>query len=100
MLKKLQRTEPYYKRNRQHICSFFVKGNCTRGAECPYRHEMPKEGELSHQNLKDRYYGTNDPVARKMLAGPRAGGGRQVGPPEDKTVVSLLRQFRIAEKYP
>ncbi|KAG0048548.1 RNA binding motif protein 22 [Gryganskiella cystojenkinii] len=90
MLKKLQRTEPYYKRNRQHICSFFVKGNCTRGAECPYRHEMPKEGELSHQNLKDRYYGTNDPVARKMMSGPKAGGGRQAGPPEDKTVTSLF----------
>lgn len=37
MLKKLARTEPYYKRNRPHICSFFVKGTCTRGDECPYR---------------------------------------------------------------
>ncbi|KAG0206861.1 RNA binding motif protein 22 [Mortierella sp. GBA30] len=91
MLKKLQRKEPYYKRNRQHICSFFVKGNCTRGAECPYRHEMPQEGELANQNIKDRYYGTNDPVARKMLSGPRAGGaGRQFTPPEDKTVTSLF----------
>ncbi|KAK5822031.1 putative RNA-binding protein [Linnemannia elongata] len=91
MLKKLQRTEPYYKRNRQHICSFFVKGNCTRGAECPYRHEMPLEGELKNQNLKDRYYGTNDPVARKILAGPKAGGGgRQFTPPDDKTITSLF----------
>ncbi|KAF9569514.1 RNA binding motif protein 22 [Mortierella alpina] len=91
MLKKLQRKEPYYKRNRQHICSFFVKGNCTRGAECPYRHEMPQEGELANQNIKDRYYGTNDPVARKMLSGPRAGGAsRQFAPPEDKSVTSLF----------
>ncbi|KAF9428182.1 RNA binding motif protein 22 [Podila epigama] len=91
MLKKLQRTEPYYKRNRQHICSFFVKGNCTRGAECPYRHEMPQEGELKHQNIKDRYYGTNDPVARKIMSGSRAGGaGRQVTPPEDQTITSLF----------
>lgn len=88
MLKKLQRTEPYYKRNRQHICSFFVKGNCTRGAECPYRHEMPQEGELKHQNIKDRYYGTNDPVARKIMAGPKA-GARQTGPPEDQSIVCI-----------
>ncbi|KAF7363542.1 Pre-mRNA-splicing factor SLT11 [Mycena sanguinolenta] len=33
MLKQLARTDPYYKRNRPHICSFFVKGECTRGAE-------------------------------------------------------------------
>lgn len=54
---KLQRTTPYYKRNRAHVCSFFVRGQCTRGPECPYRHEMPVEGELSQQNIKDRYYG-------------------------------------------
>ena len=54
---KLQRTTPYYKRNRAHVCSFFVRGECTRGSECPYRHEMPEVGELSHQNIKDRYYG-------------------------------------------
>lgn len=54
---KLQRTTPYYKRNRAHICSFYVRGECTRGAECPYRHEMPEAGELSQQNIKDRYYG-------------------------------------------
>lgn len=54
---KLQRTTPYYKRNRAHVCSFYVRGECTRGAECPYRHEMPITGELSQQNIKDRYYG-------------------------------------------
>ena len=57
LLLKLQRTTPYYKRNRAHICSFFVRGECTRGSECPYRHEMPITGELAHQNFKDRYYG-------------------------------------------
>jgi pre-mRNA-splicing factor RBM22/SLT11 len=54
---KLQRTTPYYKRNRAHVCSFYIRGECTRGAECPYRHEMPITGELSQQNIKDRYYG-------------------------------------------
>ena len=37
MLKQLARTDPYYKRNRPHICSFFVKGECNRGAQCPFR---------------------------------------------------------------
>ncbi|CAJ0625513.1 7464_t:CDS:2 [Entrophospora sp. SA101] len=90
MLKKLARTEPYYKRNRPHICSFYVKGNCTRGDECPYRHEIPEENELSHQNIKDRYYGTNDPVAKKMLNRVKGGGGSNITPPEDKTITSLF----------
>ena len=50
----MQRTTPYYKRNRAPICSFFVRGECKRGAECPYRHEMPTTGELAEQNIKVR----------------------------------------------
>ena len=49
---RMQRTTPYYKRNRAPICSFFVRGECKRGAECPYRHEMPTTGELAEQNIK------------------------------------------------
>ncbi len=64
------------------ICSFFVRGQCNRGAECPYRHEMPTTGELAEQNIKDRYYGINDPVANKMLR--RAGDMPKLEPPEDK----------------
>ncbi len=37
MLKQLARTEPYYKRNRPHLCSFYAKGECNRGDDCPYR---------------------------------------------------------------
>ena len=37
MLKSIARSDPNYKRNRPHICSFFVKGECKRGAECPFR---------------------------------------------------------------
>ena len=37
MLKQLARTDPYYKRNRPHLCSFYAKGECKRGDECPYR---------------------------------------------------------------
>ncbi|KAJ9065054.1 Pre-mRNA-splicing factor slt11 [Entomophthora muscae] len=67
LLKRLARTEPFYKRNRPHICSFYVKGTCTRGDTCPYRHEVPVENDLGKQNIKDRYYGNNDPVAKKIF---------------------------------
>lgn len=53
-------------RNKAQICSFFVRGECKRGAECPYRHEMPTSGPLADQNIKDRYFGVNDPVANKV----------------------------------
>ncbi|KAI3906514.1 hypothetical protein MKW98_009422 [Papaver atlanticum] len=84
---KLQRTTPYYKRNRAHVCSFFVRGECTRGSECPYRHEMPITGELSQQNIKDRYYGVNDPVAAKLLN--KAGEMPSLAPPDDQSIKTL-----------
>ncbi|KAL3515709.1 hypothetical protein ACH5RR_022611 [Cinchona calisaya] len=84
---KLQRTTPYYKRNRAHVCSFYVRGQCTRGLECPYRHEMPVTGELSQQNIKDRYYGVNDPVAMKLLN--KAGEMPSLEPPEDENIRTL-----------
>ncbi|KAL7199264.1 hypothetical protein ACSBR2_021532 [Camellia fascicularis] len=84
---KLQRTMPYYKRNRAHVCSFYVRGECTRGAECPYRHEMPVTGELSQQNIKDRYYGVNDPVAVKLLN--KAGEMPSLEAPDDESIKTL-----------
>ncbi|KAH7912230.1 hypothetical protein BJ138DRAFT_1084039 [Hygrophoropsis aurantiaca] len=88
MLKQLARTNPYYKRNRPHVCSFFVKGECKRGSECPYRHEKPVENDLSHQNIQDRYHGTNDPVARKIMAGHADTQGLK--PPEDQSITSIF----------
>ncbi|KAJ3355979.1 Cytosolic Fe-S cluster assembly factor nubp1 [Entophlyctis luteolus] len=83
-LKQLARSEPFYQRNRAHICSFYVKGECKRGDECPYRHELPSaDSELAHQNIKDRYYGSNDPVAKKICAG----SGLQK--PQDTSITSL-----------
>jgi hypothetical protein len=34
----------------------------------PYRHEMPtdKGDPLAHQNMRDRFYGKDDPVAQKV----------------------------------
>ncbi|XP_025056723.1 pre-mRNA-splicing factor RBM22 isoform X1 [Alligator sinensis] len=89
MLLKLARTTPYYKRNRPHICSFWVKGECKRGEECPYRHEKPTDPDdpLADQNIKDRYYGINDPVADKLLK--RASTMPRLDPPDDKSITTL-----------
>ncbi|KAH7889425.1 hypothetical protein F5I97DRAFT_525532 [Phlebopus sp. FC_14] len=88
MLKELARTNPYYKRNRPHVCSFYVKGECKRGSECPYRHEKTVDNELSHQRIKDRYHGQNDPVAHKIMANHAVVQGLK--PPEDQTIMSLF----------
>lgn len=89
VLSKLARTTPYYKRNLPHICSFWVKGECKRGEECPYRHEKPNEPDdpLSEQNIRDRYYGVNDPVAEKLLK--RAASLPVLEAPSDKTITTL-----------
>lgn len=68
-LQSMARMEPRYERNLPKLCSFFAKGECNRGSLCPFRHEMPKDRNdpLSKQNTKDRFFGTNDPVAQKMM---------------------------------
>ncbi len=89
LLTRLARTTPYYKRNRAHICSFWVKGECKRGEECPYRHERPSDPDdpLSDQNIRDRYYGVDDPVADKIMK--RASAMPSLDPPEDPHVTTL-----------
>jgi pre-mRNA-splicing factor RBM22/SLT11 len=49
---------------------------------------MPVKNELSKQNIQDRFFGQNDPVARKILAGHAEQQGLK--PPEDESVVSSL----------
>lgn len=90
MLDRLSKRTPYYRRNLPHLCSFFASGKCTRGKLCPFRHEMPETGPLANQNIKDRYFGQNDPVAEKILA--RSQGRRDAPPlvpPQDTTITTL-----------
>jgi len=83
------RSKPYYARNLPHICSFFVKGECKRGSECPYRHEMPSEDSLlAKQNTVDRYHGRNDPVANKIMG--KAYDNQRVKAPEDRNITSAF----------
>lgn len=48
---------------------------------------MPDTSDLAAQNMKDRYYGVNDPVANKMMK--RADGWAKLTPPEDKDITTL-----------
>jgi pre-mRNA-splicing factor RBM22/SLT11 len=72
-LQDMARMEPRYERNLAKLCSFFARGECDRGDNCPFRHEMPKDRNdpLSQQNTKDRFYGTSDPVANKIMGRKR-----------------------------
>ena len=86
-LTKMQRMAPFYRRNLAPVCTFFIRGECNRGTECPYRHELPTDAELTEQNIKDRYYGVNDPVAAKLLE--KMEQLPKLTPPEDPSVTTL-----------
>lgn len=68
-LQAIARMEPRYDRNIAKLCSFYARGECNRGSNCPFRHELPRDRNdpLSKQNTKDRFYGINDPVATSMI---------------------------------
>ena len=55
-LRRMARTTPYYKRNLPRVCTFWRKGECTRGDECPYLHqELYTDPTLASQNIRDRW---------------------------------------------
>ena len=101
LLKGLGRTEPYYRRNEARVCSFWVKGECTRGETCPYRHELPTHAPgMQRQNIKDRYYGSEDPVAAKMLSSletPSALASTQPSAQKDKRINAHKDKKRVVE---
>lgn len=87
MLQRLARMTPYYKRNEARICTFYTKGACNRGQDCPFKHELPQGGELANQKLRDRFHGENDPLAAKIIR--RADENLTLMPPEDKSITTL-----------
>jgi hypothetical protein len=56
---------------------------------------MPVKNELSTQNIQDRFFGRDDPVAHKILAGNAEKQGLK--PPEDESVVSSIRAQGLPE---
>lgn len=48
---------------------------------------MPTTGPLSQQNIKDRYFGVNDPVANKMM--DRVNAMEKLEAPADTSITTL-----------
>jgi len=105
-LQEMARMEPRYERNLPKLCSFFARGECDRGDLCPFRHEMPKDRNdpMSKQNTKDRFYGTSDPVANKILGRKRRQEQEQKKTDEeegyDKARATLYMRFQGDGPYP
>ena len=105
-LREMARMEPRYERNLAKLCSFFARGECNRGDSCPFRHELPKDRNdpLSKQNTKDRFFGTSDPVANKILGRKRRQeeeqGKRDEEEGYDKARATLYLRFQGDEPYP
>lgn len=91
-LTRMARKKPYYQKNKAPICTFWLKDACTR-ADCPFRPcngdthmpELSANAKFRKQNIKDRYYGTNDPVAEAMLERDREKKPSWQAP-EDQTI--------------
>ena len=69
LLENEKKEEITAKRNLPQICSFYVKGNCIRGNNCPYRHEIPDidDNKLLNNSIENRFNGINDPIAKKIF---------------------------------
>ncbi len=87
-------------RNLPPPCSFYAKGTCKRGSECPYRHVLTMEKSSSLKSYRDRYYGTDDPAAEAIInKNPElkdainrnaSSSVASLATPQDKTIKSLL----------
>jgi pre-mRNA-splicing factor RBM22/SLT11 len=102
VLQGIGKSAPDYRRNRTKICSFFLKGTCNRGEMCPFRHEQSDHTDvtLAAQNIKDRYYGTEDPLAQKILDRAHDPKNAQTTGPEVSTVwvSGVLPEKNITEQ--
>jgi pre-mRNA-splicing factor RBM22/SLT11 len=104
-LEEMANMEPRYERNMAKLCSFFAKGECNRGANCPFRHEMPRDRNdpMAKQNTKNRFFGSSDPVANKILGRQRRKEEETKKEDEDgydKARATLYLRFQGDEPYP
>lgn len=58
-------------------------------AKLIFRHEKPTDPDdpLADQNIRDRFYGTSDPVAEKLMR--KYDQMPKLTPPEDRTITTL-----------
>lgn len=103
-LSEMAQMEPRYERNLPKLCSFFATGECNRGSDCPFRHEMPHDrtSNMAKQSTKNRFFGTSDPVANKILGRKRKQEHEQQKEDADyeKARATLYVRLRGDEPYP
>ena len=79
---------PLDQRNLPSVCTFYIRGECNRGKECPYRHDTIKDADLMEKDIKGRYTGINDPIAKKILGSVL--DTELPKPPENKNIMTLF----------
>ncbi|CAJ1908922.1 unnamed protein product [Cylindrotheca closterium] len=104
-LEEMAQMQPKYERNMAKLCSFFAKGECNRGANCPFRHEMPRDRNdpMVKQNTKNRFFGESDPVANRILGRQRRREEEENKEDEDgydKARATLYMRFQGDAPYP
>ena len=86
-LQRIARSAPYYERNEARPCSFFQKGECTRGDMCPFRHVIQKNDTGT---IRGRLLGTNDPAGDKMMLADAARLAAMPATPSDDSICTLF----------
>jgi len=90
---------PFYETLNNFVCHIRQTANVVHMNVC--RHEKPTDPDdpLADQNIKDRFFGINDPVADKLLR--RYDSMPKLDLPEDKLVTTLYvgnLADRVSEK--
>lgn len=80
------------KKNLPPPCSFYAKGSCTRGPECPFRHELVHETSSTLKTYRSRYFGQDDAYANKLIEkhSELLTSASSHGKPRDPTVSTLF----------
>lgn len=90
MLDKISKNNHQLDRNKPQLCTFYQRNECSRGSACPFRHEDVPELHNAY-NIKDRFYGVNDPIAKKILS--TIENSKYIKPPEDTSICTLVASF-------
>ena len=106
-LSEMAQMEPKYERNLAKVCTFYARGECNRGVNCPFRHELPKDRNdplAQKSNSKNRFFGSDDPVGNRMLARRKKVEENQKKVEEnegyDKARATLYLRFQGEPPYP
>ena len=79
-----QASQPYQLKSKSMICSFYVKGNCKRDADCPFRHEMPEQRRKRTGANKAVSLQPDPLLSRSKAPRLNTDGTRRIPPPPPK----------------